>query len=29
MAEYNVNLDSVGRIEWVKTIADLIKLLAP
>lgn len=29
MAEYNVNLDSVGRIEWVKTIADQIKLLAP
>lgn len=29
MAEYNVIFDSVGRIEWIKTIADNIKQLTP
>ena len=29
MTEYNVIFDSVGRIEWIKTIADNIKELTP
>lgn len=28
MAKYTVVFDSVGRIEWIKTIADQIKQLA-
>lgn len=29
MAEYNIIFDSVGRIEWIRTIADNIKQLTP
>lgn len=29
MTEYNVIFDSVGRIEWIRTIADNVKLLTP